>query len=258
MCFEANDRPPVPLLAGGAVSHRRFELESRDGTLVRAFEAQAGGEPARRAILILPDARGLHPYYEELALRFAEVGLDALAIDYFARTAGVGDRTEDFAAMEHLTQTRWETLQADIGAAAGRLDSAAPGRALFSIGFCFGGRLSFLVATWRQPAFAGVVGFYGAPVGQPRFGDVPAPADLAGAMRGRLLGLFGGADAGIPPASVGAFDRALAAAGVSHELHTYPGAPHSFFDRKATEFADASADAWRRIVDFVAAAPSPA
>ena len=252
MCFDPHDHPPIPEIAGGAFAHRTFELRSTDGTPVRAFEARAAAAPSRAAMLILPDARGLHPYYEELALRFAETGIDALAIDYFARTAGTGERPDDFAYMEHLAQTRWVHLRADVSAAAMALDQAAPGRALFSIGFCYGGRLSFLTATWSDPRFTGSVGFYGVPVGPHRVGDTPAPAELAGEMHGAVLGLFGGADPSIPPESIVGFERALDAASVPHELHAYPGAPHSFFDRKAVEFAAESADAWDRVLRFVA------
>ena len=66
-----------------------------------------------------------------------------------------------------------------------------------------------------------------------------------------MLGLFGAADQGIPPEVVGAFDQALDQAGIEHEIVSYPGAPHSFFDRKAAEFNDASTDAWRRVLDFI-------
>jgi carboxymethylenebutenolidase len=95
-----------------------------------------------------------------------------------------------------------------------------------------------------------VIGFYGFPVGPSRNGT-PAPIDLVSEMRGAVLGLFGEADQGIPPEAVATFDRALDAAGVDHEIVSYPGAPHSFFDRKAEQFADASADAWRRVQEFV-------
>ena len=252
MCFDPGARPPIAPIAGAAIAHRAFELTSTDGTPVRAFEARAAESPSPAAVLVLPDARGLHAYYEELALRFAEAGIDALAIDYFARTAGTADRPEDFAHYEHLAQTRWAHLSADISAGTGLLDRARPGRALFSIGFCYGGRLAFLTATWRRPGFAGSIGFYGVPVGPHRFGDTPAPAELAGEMQSAILGLFGGADQAIPASSVEAFDDALARAGVPHELHTYPGAPHSFFDRRAEEFAVESADAWRRVRAFIA------
>ncbi len=257
MCFDPHDRPPIPPMAGAAHDHRTFELASTDGTGVRAFEARAAAEPTAAAVLILPDARGLHPYYEELALRFAESGVDALAIDYFARTAGTGPRPDDFPYIEHLSQARWSHLSADITAAATRLDEAAPGRALFSMGFCYGGRLAFLTATWNRPRFAGSIGFYGVPVGSHRFGDSPAPAAVAGEMHGAILGLFGGADPSIPAASIEQFDAALSVAGVPHDLRTYPGAPHSFFDRKATEFASESADAWARVQSFIAERTPP-
>ena len=69
---------------------------------------------------------------------------------------------------------------------------------------------------------------------------------------GTLLGLFGGADQGIPPEAVAQLDRNLDTAGVEHEIVTYPGAPHSFFDRKFAEYAQESADAWYEITfDFV-------
>jgi carboxymethylenebutenolidase len=66
-----------------------------------------------------------------------------------------------------------------------------------------------------------------------------------------ILGLMGGADQAISADDVAAFERALEEAGVEHELVTYPGAPHSFFDRKQEEFAEASEDAWRRVLAFV-------
>ena len=98
----------------------------------------------------------------------------------------------------------------------------------------------------------GVVGFYGPPGPTTRYA-VPAPIESVGGFHGPVLGLFGGADQGIPADQVEAFDAALQAAGVPHELVTYPDAPHSFFDRKATDYAAASAYAWRRILAFVGA-----
>jgi carboxymethylenebutenolidase len=63
--------------------------------------------------------------------------------------------------------------------------------------------------------------------------------------------LFGGADANIPPDQVAAYDAALSEAGVEHELVTYPGAPHSFFDRSFEQHAEACEDAWRRVLAFL-------
>jgi carboxymethylenebutenolidase len=70
-------------------------------------------------------------------------------------------------------------------------------------------------------------------------------------MRAPILALMGGADQAISAADVAAFDSALADAGVEHEVVIYDGAPHSFFDRKQEQFADASADAWQRVLGFL-------
>lgn len=253
MCFDLSSRPPIEPVVGGAVSHGRPELRSKDGTIIGAFEALAGQTPSPTAVLVLPDVRGLHIYYEELALRFAEAGFDALAIDYFGRTTGSADRGRDFPVEEHITQVRWAHLRNDVSAALSYLDQRAPGRPLFSIGFCFGGRLSFLAGALGPPELSGSIGMYGYPVGPAKYGELPAPADIATQMRGAVLALFGGADPTISRADITTFESALVKADVPHEVHSYPGAPHSFFDRQAAEYAGDSEDAWRRILDFVGA-----
>ena len=200
---------------------------------------------------VLPDVRGLHPYFEELVLRFAEHGIDALAIDYFGRTAGAEPRPEGFEYMPHVSQTTWAGLGADVRAAAADLRSPAGGavRSVFTIGFCMGGRLSFLAATLGLD-LAGVVGFYGWPVGPSR-NDTPAPAEMTGAMDSPVLAIFGGADQGIPASAIKEFEAALQADGVEHEVVTYPDAPHSFFDRKSGEFAATSEVAWELTLSFI-------
>jgi carboxymethylenebutenolidase len=70
-------------------------------------------------------------------------------------------------------------------------------------------------------------------------------------MRAPVLGLFGGDDPGIPPSDIAAFDDALRAAKVPHYIHTYPGAPHSFFDRTFSEHKAECDDAWRRVLAFM-------
>ena len=91
-------------ISGAAVSHRELELEAADGNRFAAFAAEPD-EPTGACVVILPDVRGLYRFYEELALRFAERGHRAIAIDYFGRTAGVGKRREDFEYREHVDQT---------------------------------------------------------------------------------------------------------------------------------------------------------
>jgi carboxymethylenebutenolidase len=124
------------------------------------------------------------------------------------------------------------------------------------VGFCFGGRLSLLLASEAELAMAGVIGFYGWPVGESRGGS-PAPIDRVSANGAPILALFGGADEGLPASVVESYRSALAGAGAPHEVITYPGAPHSFFDRKAADYAADSADAWRRVLDFVHANTPP-
>ena len=250
MCFDLDSRPPIAPIAGGALDSSRVVLTAADGNQLAAFEARAS-RPSGAAILILPDVRGLHPYYEELALRFAEHGVDALAIDYFGRTAGAEPRGETFEFMPHVERTTWAGLDADIRAGVDRLRTKDGGAAqtCFSVGFCMGGRLSYLAATLGLD-LAGVIGFYGRPFGAHPSGS-PAPADVAREMRGGVLAIFGGADQSIPPADVAAFDAALADAGIDDRVITYPDAPHSFFDRKASEYAAASAAAWDETLRFI-------
>ena len=123
-------------------------------------------------------------------------------------------------------------------------------RSLFSVGFCFGGALSYFQAA-SGLGYAGVIGFYGWPLGLKRWPDRPRPIDVVARYTCPVLSLFGGADEGIPQSAVDEFDTALRKAGKKHDSTVYPGAPHSFFDRKFAEFADASADAWKRAQAFV-------
>ena len=120
-------------------------------------------------------------------------------------------------------------------------------RGAVAVGFCFGGAQAFYAAASDELALDGVVGFYGVLEREGR----PRPADLAADMRCPVLGLFGGADQAIAPEHIERFGRALEEAGVEHELVTYPGAPHSFFDRKFEEHAAACEDAWRRVIEFL-------
>ena len=250
MCFDLDSRPPIPAIAGGALDATDLTLEAEDGNRFGAFRARAT-TASGAGIVVLPDVRGLHPFYEELALRFAENGVDALAIDYFGRTAGVTERGDGFAFMPHVEQVTWAGVSADIRAAARNLRMDDEGRveALFTTGFCFGGRLAFLTATLGLD-LAGSIGFYGIPIGPGR-GGTAAPAEVTDQMSNPLLGLWAGADGATSPEAIVRFDDALTASGIEHRFVTYPGAPHSFFDRKAEEFAEASTKAWDEMLTFV-------
>jgi len=246
MCFDLDSAPPIPPLSGAAVSHDDLVLEAPDGNRFAAFVATPE-EPARAGVVILPDVRGLYRFYEELALRFAERGYAAIAFDYFGRTAGAEKRDDDFEYMPHVQQTSPDGVQVDIGACVEHLRDAGCA-AVFTVGFCFGGRNSWLAAASGH-SLAGAIGFYGRP--GPGNDGTPGPIQRAGEFAAPILALQGGDDPGIPNEESEAFDAALDAAGVEHEVVIYPGAPHSFFDRKYEEFAGDSHDAWARILAFL-------
>jgi carboxymethylenebutenolidase len=254
MCFDHDASPPelpaglraLPPLAGGAAGERET-LTSADGTQFSAYLARTA-EPRGAAVLILPDVRGLYRFYEELAERFADAGHHAIAIDYFGRTAGLGPRDEDFEAMPHVMQTRVAQVQADAAAAIAHLRAQVGDTPVIAVGFCFGGFHAFSAAAATDLQLDGVVGFYGALDGS-RFG-APSPAHLAAHMRGPVLGLFGGADPAIPADQIEQFHSALLNQGVDVDVVVYPGAPHSFFDRRQEEWAEFSQDAWRRVLGF--------
>lgn len=249
MCFDLDSRAPILPIAGGSLESGELILTAEDGNQLSAFHARPA-RPTGTGVVILPDVRGLHGYYEDLSLRFAEHGIDAVAIDWFGRTAGIGRRGQDFDHAPHVPQTTWPGCAADISAGVSYLRSAPVAAvSVFCVGFCFGGRAAFLSGTLGLQ-LAGVVGFYGSPVGAARNGS-PAPVDVAGRIASPLLGLFGGADEGIPEIAIEAFEAALSRSRVDHRLISYPGAPHSFFDRKADQFASSSDQAWSEVLAFV-------
>jgi len=244
MCFELDSVPPIPVIRGAAVSHDELVLEAADGNRFAAFAAWPD-ETSGDGVVILPDVRGLYRFYEELALRFAERGIAAVAFDYFGRTAGIGKRGEDFEYPEHVAQTTPEGIQADVAAAVALLRGEVD--AIFTVGFCMGGRQSWFAAAGGH-GLAGAVGFYGMPAER---NGAPGPQQVAHRIAAPILALQAGADQNISAEHNAAFDAALTEAGVEHEVVTYGGAPHSFFDRKQAEFADASADAWERVLAFI-------
>lgn len=244
MCFDHDSEPPVA--AGDrAITPNDFTLTAVDNNEFMAFEAY-GEESSPAAIVVLPDVRGLFQFYKDLAARFAQAGNDAIAIDYFGRTAGLGERSNDWDFWPHVEQTTQEGVREDVSAAVSRLREADPDRAVFTVGFCFGGSNS-----WHQAAngldLNGVVGFYG----RPGSVDEGGPIGRVGEMTCPVLALMGGDDPGIPVEAVNDFEVALTGSGVTNEVVIYPGAPHSFFDRKYQEFAKESSDAWERMLAFI-------
>jgi carboxymethylenebutenolidase len=242
MCHDHDSRPPAPPRIGDVAERGVLTLTSADGTpFSAAFAAPA--TDARVGVVVLPDIRGLHPYYVALAERFAEAGHSTVAIDYFGRTAGVceenGTRGEDFDWQPHIPQTTPEGIDADITAAIGYLRGRTrPDLPVVTVGFCFGGSHS-----WRQSGggleLAGCAGFYGRPA---MVGDAADRAHLPTVM------LIAGADAATPTADQLALADRMRAAGADVDAVVYDGAPHSFFDRAFGEWASTCTDAWEHLL----------
>lgn len=242
MCYTDDARPPLPPISGAAADSGDITLKSADGNEFAAHFARAE-KPTGAGMVVLPDVRGLHRFYKELAERFAEAGIDSVAIDYFGRTAGIGDRGEDFEFMPHVQQTTPDGVRNDVAAAVAYLKGKDGGgvKSVFTVGFCFGGSNS-----WNQSAAGhdlnGCIGFYGRPErSEPFISQMKAP----------LLLMIAGADQATPLERSAEFEKRLKQAGVQFEAHVYEGAPHSFFDRSFEQWKDACDDAWRRILDFV-------
>jgi carboxymethylenebutenolidase len=242
MCHDHDSRPPAPPRTGDVGERGVLTLTSSDGTEFSAAYAAPAQDP-RVGVVVLPDIRGLHPYYVALAERFAETGAAAVAIDYFGRTAGVcgdaGTRAEDFDWQAHIPQTTPEGIDADITAAIGYLrERTSADLPVITVGFCFGGSHS-----WRQSGgnldLAGCAGFYGRPS---MVGDAAARAQLPTVM------LIAGADAATPVGDQLQLAETMRTAGADVDAVVYDGAPHSFFDRAFGDWADACADAWQHLL----------
>jgi carboxymethylenebutenolidase len=242
MCYTDDARPPLPPISGGAADQGDLVLTAKDGNKFAAYFARAA-KPTGAGIVVMPDVRGLHQFYKELAERFAEAGVDAVAIDYFGRTAGMGERGENFEYMPHIEKTSSDDIHNDVAAAVAYLKSKDGGAvtSVFTVGFCYGGSNS-----WNQSAgghgLNGAIGFYGRP---------SRSEPLIAKMKSPLLLLLAGADAATPVDAFHAFDKQLTEAKVPHEMHIYEGAPHSFFDRTFAQWKDACDDAWRRMLAFI-------
>lgn len=239
MCHDTDSRPPAPPRSGDVAERGTLTLPSADGTEVAAAYAAPAGQ-ARVGVVLLPDVRGLHPYYVALAERFAEAGLPALAVDWFGRTAGLpegGARGQDFDWQTHVPQVTAAGVDADVTAAVAylreRTDADLP---VVTVGFCFGGSHSWRLAGGDLD-LAACVGFYGKPEVT---GEAPA-------VRPTLM-VIAGADAATPVDAQLALAERLRAGGAAVETAVYDGAPHSFFDRAYGDWAEACDDVWRRVL----------
>ena len=216
---------------------------------MRAFESATDAD-ATTAVIVIPEAFGLNGHIEDVTERFAGEGFRAVGLDIFHRSGGGTAPYDDFEKVlplfEGLTD---EGLLADIDAAREhlhRLNIADP--AIGIVGFCFGGRTTFLAALHRPLGAA--VGFYGGGIVTGRFPQFPPLIDDSASLQSPWLGLFGDADQGIPIEDVERLRTTLdASADVDHEIIRYREAEHGFHCEQRPAFhPDSAKDAWARTV----------
>jgi carboxymethylenebutenolidase len=225
-------------------------LSTSDGPM-RVYEAIPDGG-ARTAVIVIPEAFGLNGHIEDITDRLAIAGHRAIGLDIFHRSGGGTAPYDNFEKVlplfEGLTD---DGLLADIDAARAHLrDAGFADTAIGIVGFCFGGRTTFLAAL-RRPLGA-AVGFYGGGIVTGRFPQFPTLIDESGSLQTPWLGLFGDADQSIPVDDVERLRTTLdQQTSVAHEVVRYAGAEHGFnCDQRPSYHADAAADAWERTLGW--------
>lgn len=223
------------------------ELTVSDGTRMAAYVARPQGAGKHPGIIVFQEAFGVTPYIRDVADRFTKEGFTAVAPELFHRTAPgfEGSYTNFPGVQPHTSALTNEGLEADIKAAYEFLvnDSQTEARKIFSVGFCMGGRVSFLADT--VVPLAASVSFYGGGIAQ-------ALLDRAKDLHGPILLFWGGLDKHILPEHTRAVEDALRAAGKEFGNVTFSYADHGFFcDQRAAYNERAAKQAWPMTLEFL-------
>ena len=202
--------------------------------------AWAAADPARGAVLVVHENRGLNDHIRSVAGRLAASGYSALAIDLLSSEGGTAALGDEAAAMAALSSAPQERFVADMRAGLDELERRAPGQKLGAIGFCFGGGMVWLLLASGEPRLAAAAPFYG---------PLPDGADFSGS-EAAVLGIYAEQD-GRVNASREAATAALEQAGLTHEIVTYPGANHAFFNDTGPRYDQAAAtQAYAKVLDW--------
>lgn len=222
-----------------------------NGFKMPAYRAAPAGKTGLPVVLVLSEIFGVHEHIADVARRFAHLGYMAIAPELFIRQgdaqsygemakliAEVVSKVPDAQVMGDLDATvKW--------AAANGGDTSRLG----VTGFCWGGRHVWLYAA-HNPAVKASVAWYGRLVGEASALNPKQPLDIAGALNGPVLGLYGGADTGIPLDTIDKMKAALAAGSAASKASTfvvYPDTPHAFnADYRPSYRKEAADDGWKR------------
>jgi carboxymethylenebutenolidase len=229
------------------------EVTTPDGVMPLTVAAPDGPSANGCAVIVIQEAFGVDAHIEEVSARFAAEGWLAVAPHMFYRSGGGTIGYGDTEGMNrHLGALRDVGTLDDIDATlvfiAGR---GIPVERTALVGFCFGGRVSFLVAAHRP--LGATVGLYGGGIVYGRSDSRPPLLSLAAELKSPWLGMFGGRDTTIPPEELDVLERAVASAPVETKVIRYPDAGHAFLnDHKPSYAAGPAADAWEQTLSWLA------
>lgn len=223
-----------------------------DGTLP-AYRAMPDGAGPFPTVLVVQEIFGVHEHIKDICRRLAKLGYFAVAPELYARQGDVSGMTDiPKIIAEVVSKVPDAQVMSDLDAtvawakSTGKADTAK----LAITGFCWGGRIVWLYAAHNPNLKAGVA-WYGRLVGQADPLHPEHPVGLAAKLRAPVLGLYGGADTGIPLESVEEMRKAIAAAGKQAEIHVYPDTPHGFYaDYRPTYRQPAAEDGWKRLQEW--------
>jgi carboxymethylenebutenolidase len=257
------------LAAGFATAVRPVTAETvvatdSDGLVAGEVKIPAGtGEiPGYRAmpssgksfpvVLVVQEIFGVHEHIRDVCRRLAKLGHLAVAPELFARQGDVS-KMGDVQAIVSTVVSKVPDAQvmSDLDATVGWAGKTGGNVAELGItGFCWGGRIVWLYAA-HSPALKAGVAWYGRLVGPTSELQPKNPIDVVRELKAPVLGLYGGADQGIPPESIEQMRAALKAAGKPSEIVVYPDAPHGFFaDYRPSYRPEAAKDGWKRLREW--------
>lgn len=227
------------------IVQERVELSVSDGTRMSAYVAKPGDRDAHAGIIVLQEAFGVNSHIRNVTDRLAGEGYVAIAPELYHRTApGFEGNYGDFAAVSpHMKAITIPGAEADLRAAYGWLESQKSVKKIFSVGFCMGGRMSYLANSILPIEKS--VSFYGG-------GIAPDLLDRAPNLHGRMLFFWGGLDKHITAEKRRAVADALTAAGKQFVNVEFSNADHGFFcDERAAYQPQAAREAWALMQEFL-------
>jgi len=228
------------------------KIKVRDGEMP-AYRAMPAKGAQLGTILVIHEIFGVHEWIKDVSRRFAKAGYLAVAPDLYARHGDATKYTDVKALIAELVRKVGdESVLSDLDAtAAWAAANGGDGKKLGVTGFCWGGRATWMY-TGHNPEVKAGVAWYGGMVKKETDPRPVQPVDVAGKMKGRVLGLYGELDKGIPVADVETMRAALQAAGdTKSEIVVFPGADHGFLADYRPSYNEAAAkDAWKRAHDW--------